>query len=234
MKLKLCAELAAKLGTRYCSEGGLLVLMLSNNIYTRTGDGALELLLNVDRRTKLGRALSASFREEELVTLMISKKMCSRVLTFEVRATQMGDLNGDWTTITLEDGHASTADVKEGMERAKGIMPAMQEIFRYEQSWTGTKASGGSGHTDEQEDAALLEEGYVFEGPCSVVVLVNELYDVVLEGQEEGELQHEMMGVYERVAGKEVNGRGVWQQLGREMFMVSRLLIDSTHSLQVL
>jgi hypothetical protein len=28
----------------------------------------------------------------------------------------------------------------------------------------------------------LLEEGYVFEGPCSVVVSANELYDVVLVG----------------------------------------------------
>jgi hypothetical protein len=43
---------------------------------------------------------------------------------------------------------------------------------------------------------------------------VNESYAVVLEGQEEGELMHEFMGVYERVEGKEVNGRGVWQALG--------------------
>jgi hypothetical protein len=56
----------------------------------------------------------------------------------------------------------------------------------------------------------LLEEGYVFEGPCSVVVSVNGLYDVVIEVQEEGEPLHELMGVYERMAeGKEVNGRGV-------------------------
>jgi hypothetical protein len=36
----------------------------------------------------------------------------------------------------------------------------------------------------------------------------------VLEGQEEGDVSHEDMGVYERVEGKEVNGRGVWQALG--------------------
>jgi phage terminase Nu1 subunit (DNA packaging protein) len=46
------------------------------------------------------------------------------------------------------------------------------------------------------------------------MVSVNELYAVVMEGQEEGELKHELMGVYERVEGKEVNGRGVWQALG--------------------
>jgi hypothetical protein len=37
---------------------------------------------------------------------------------------------------------------------------------------------------------------------------------VVLEGQEEGEVKHTLMGVYERVEDKEVNGRGVWQALG--------------------
>jgi hypothetical protein len=56
---------------------------------------------------------------------MLSKKMCSRVLTFEVMAAQMDDLNGEWATITPEDGHATTADVTEGMERVKGIRPAV-------------------------------------------------------------------------------------------------------------
>jgi hypothetical protein len=90
----------------------------------------------------------------------------------------------------------------------------MQELFRYDDSWTGTVGSGGSGHSVAQEDAALVEEGFEFEGPCSLMVSVNESYAVVLEGKEEGELFHEFMGVYERVEGKEVNGRGVWQALG--------------------
>jgi hypothetical protein len=90
----------------------------------------------------------------------------------------------------------------------------MQELFRYDDSWTGTKGSGGSGHSAAQEDAALVEEGFEFDGPCSLMVSVNESYAVVLEGQEEGELRHEDMGVYERVEGKEVNGRGVWQVVG--------------------
>jgi hypothetical protein len=141
---------------------------------------------------------------------MLSQKMCSRVSTFEVKATLMGDLN-EWMTITLDDDHASTADVKAGVEQAKGTRPATQELFRYDESWTGTTGSGGSGHSVAQEDAALVEEGVLFEGPCSLMVAVNESYAVVLEGQEEGELKHEDMGVYERVEGKEVNGRGVWQ-----------------------
>jgi hypothetical protein len=151
--------------------------------------------------------------DNELVTLMLSQKMCSRVSTFEVKATLMGDLN-EWMTITLDDEHASTADVKAGVEQAKGTRPAMQELFRYDESWTGTKASGGSGHSAAQEDAALVEEGFEFEGPCSLMVSVNQSYAVVLEGQEEGEAKHEMMGVYERVEDKKVDGRGVWQAVG--------------------
>jgi hypothetical protein len=46
------------------------------------------------------------------------------------------------------------------------------------------------------------------------MVSVNEAYAVVLEGQEEGEVQHLMMGVYERMEDKEVDGGGVWQALG--------------------
>ena len=66
---------------------------------------------------------------------MLSQKMCSRVSTFEVKATLMGDLN-EWMKITQEDGHASTADVKAGVEQAKGTRPAMQELFRYDEPWT--------------------------------------------------------------------------------------------------
>jgi hypothetical protein len=46
------------------------------------------------------------------------------------------------------------------------------------------------------------------------MVSVNQSYAVVLEGQEEGKAKHGMMGVYERVEDKKVNGRGVWQALG--------------------
>jgi hypothetical protein len=160
--------------------------------------------------TKLG---TRHCTENELVRLMLSQKMCSRVLTFEVKATLVGDLN-EWMTITLDDEHASTADVKAGVEQAKGVRPAMQELLRYDESWTGTQGSGGSGHSAAQEDAALVVEGFEFEGPCSLMVSVNEAYAVVLEGQEEDEAKHLMMGVYERVESKEVDGRGVWQALG--------------------
>jgi hypothetical protein len=41
-----------------------------------------------------------------------------------------------------------------------------------------------------------------------------EARDIKVEGLEEGQLHHDKMGVYELVDGKEVNGRGVWQQKG--------------------
>jgi hypothetical protein len=90
----------------------------------------------------------------------------------------------------------------------------MQELLRYDEAWTGTLGSGGSGHSAAQEDAALVEEGFEFEGPCSLLVSVNESNAVVLEGPEEGETGHTMMGVYERVENKGVDGKGVWQAVG--------------------
>jgi hypothetical protein len=92
-----------------------------------------------------------------VVQLFLANGIVTRVTTFEVKATLMGDLN-EWMTITLDGEHASTADVKEGVEQAKGLRPAIQELFRYDESWTGTEGSGGSGHSVAQEEAALVEQ----------------------------------------------------------------------------
>jgi DNA-binding beta-propeller fold protein YncE len=44
--------------------------------------------------------------------------------------------------------------------------------------------------------------------------------DILLEGQQQGDHQHGLMGVYELMEGKMVNGRGVWQMAGgQEYFM---------------
>jgi hypothetical protein len=145
------------------------------------------------------------------VNLMLSHKMCSRASTFEVKATLMGDQE-DWIAITLDDDHASAADVKEGLEQAKGVAPAMQELFRYHDTWAHTE---GTGSGSAQEDAAPVEDSFVFEDCCSVLISVNENFHVVLGGQEDGDVGHAMMGVYEKMEGKELNGRGVWQAMGK-------------------
>jgi hypothetical protein len=227
-QLRFSAELAIKLGVRYCSEEDLATLFLSQKLCFRADkvDDSNDQIHDIPRfrlSTELANMLGARYcSEEDLAKMLLSQKMCSKADTFQIKATQVGDLN-TWTTITLDDGHASTADVKEGMEQEKGIRAAMQELFRYDESWTGTKASGGNGHSEEQEDAALLAEGFVFEGPCSVLVSVNEFYDVVLEGQEAGEVQHDLMGVYARQEDKIVNGKGVWQRLsGDDKFLSYR------------
>jgi hypothetical protein len=134
--------------------------------------------------TKLGSTRYCT--GNELATLMLSQKMCARVSTFEVKTTSMGDLN-EWMTITLDDDHASTADTKAGVEQSKGTRPAMQELLRYDESWTGTDRSGGGRHSAAQEHTALAEEGFVFEGPCSLMVSVIESRAVVLKGLGEGE-----------------------------------------------
>jgi hypothetical protein len=44
--------------------------------------------------------------------------------------------------------------------------------------------------------------------------------DICVEGQEQGDHQHGLMGMYELVEGKEVNGRGMWEMVGGwEYFM---------------
>jgi hypothetical protein len=44
--------------------------------------------------------------------------------------------------------------------------------------------------------------------------------DILLEGQQQGDHQHNMMRVYKLLEGKEVNGRGVWQVArGQAWFM---------------
>ena len=44
--------------------------------------------------------------------------------------------------------------------------------------------------------------------------------DILLEGHQQGDDEHDLLGLYELVEGKMVNGRGVWQMAGgQEYFM---------------
>jgi hypothetical protein len=174
-----------------------------------------KLRLSDDLTTKLGARYCS---EKQLVALLLSHDLCSRVSTFEVKATLMTDMN-EWMTITLDGEHASTADVKEGVEREKGISPAMQELFFYDKRWTRKKNMECSGYGVAQEKTAFVEEGFVFEDRCSLMVSVNELYDLVLEGQEKGEPCHSHMGTYVRVKDLKKNGRGVWRLKSIEAYL---------------
>jgi hypothetical protein len=52
----------------------------------------------------------------------------------------------------------------------------------------------------------------------AVLTLPPQCTDILLEGQQQGD--YRLMGVYELMEGKEVNGRGVWQRAGgQEYFM---------------
>jgi mannose-6-phosphate isomerase-like protein (cupin superfamily) len=66
---------------------------------------------------------------------------------------------------------------------------------------------------EEAEERAFYPQAMAQAGQAS---------SIMLEGQEEGDPQHDKMGVYELVEGKEVNRRGVWQKMGgggQEYFM---------------
>jgi hypothetical protein len=50
------------------------------------------------------------------------------------------------------------------------------------------------------------------------MVQARQVSSIRLEGQEEGELHHDKMGVYKLLEGKEVNMRGVWKKMGEGVF----------------
>jgi hypothetical protein len=154
--------------------------------------------------------------QSELVELMVSNKVCSPVSTFEVQVKMKGDPN-EWMSITLDEEHASVAHLKRGVERLKGIMPTKQEIFRFNTTLQGTIGIDGSSEQSmAMDEANFLRTDHRFVGPCSVLMAVNDTTDVVLEGQQECEMMHGHMGVYERVKGEMVNGKGVWGKIKTE------------------
>jgi hypothetical protein len=55
---------------------------------------------------------------------------------------------------------------------------------------------------------------HVLGSPFAIATVEEVPATIILEGQEEGDHQHRLMGVYELMEGKEVNGRGVWEMKG--------------------
>jgi hypothetical protein len=86
-------------------------MCIANSIVSTPGqreslpiEAARHLDLHLSRRQQTA---TRHCTENEIVRLMLLQKMCSRVSTFEVKATLVGDLN-EWMTIPLDDAHAST------------------------------------------------------------------------------------------------------------------------------
>jgi hypothetical protein len=232
---KLCAPNDDSKGAKNNSNGSFIVAHASlpegnkkrprdDRAFLAFGEEMQQLMLKGCSQSGLMKLMSKGCASREFVPLLLKNGLCTREMTFEVRVTLIENA-GEWIIITLDDHHATAKDLKEGMERERGIAVSMQELFLYEETWTGTKECGGSGHTEAQEDEAFIPDNFVFDGPCSVLVLVNEALDLVLEGQEFGESNHHHMGVYERLEGKVHNGRGVWMaqssssQFGRGIFL---------------
>jgi hypothetical protein len=175
------------------------------------------LRLSPDLEEKLGQRYCAN--KDELFDLLMSGGCVSQVTTFEVTAALLGDQDG-WMRVTLDNKHATQNDVKMGIEKLTGNKPSTQALYMFDEHWTGTKASGGSGHTQEQEERALVPEGFIFQGPCKILVTIAEPPALILQGQEEGSARCGAMGVFEKMEGRVVNERGVWQGIGdRQLFL---------------
>jgi len=175
----------------------------------------LDRVLKLRLSDELAEMFGARFcTEAELVARMISQNMCSRVWTFDIKVALVSDPS-DWMSITLDDEHSSAAEVKKGVEHRKGVAPATQELFLHDEI-SGASGGGGNGSdANLQASNFVPSDDFVFDTSCSLLVSVNDANDVVLEGQgsEEGDLMVPLMGVYQRLEGMILNGKGVWQSL---------------------
>jgi hypothetical protein len=177
----------------------------------------LDRVLKLRLSDELAEMFGARFcTEAELVARMISQNMCSRVWTFDIKVALVSDPS-DWMSITLDDEHSSAAEVKKGVEHRKGLAPATQELFLHDEISGASGGGGSSSGSDVNLQASnfVPSDDFVFDTSCSLLVSVNETNDVVLEGQgsEEGDLMVPLMGVYQRLEGMILNGKGVWQSL---------------------
>jgi hypothetical protein len=140
--------------------------------------------------------------EAELTPLLLAKGLGSRIETFQVKATLIGDEK--WMNIDLDSDNATAAELKEQIEQQSGKPANQLELFNYIEGW----GRGISGDASNAAAATFLLGATVFDGPCSVMVSVNEAVDIILEGDARCE------GLYERVEGHSCHGRGVWKKPG--------------------
>jgi hypothetical protein len=156
--------------------------------------------------------------EEELTPLLLAKGLCSRIETFQVKATLIGDKT--WMTIDLDSDNATAAELKEQIEKQSGKASNQQELFQCIEGWEQDKSG------DFNEDGpSFLPGETIFDGPCSVIVLINEAVDIIIEGNARCE------GLYERMEGQSHCARGVWKKQGEiDLYLFyARAVDDADH-----
>jgi hypothetical protein len=106
----------------------------------------------------------------------------------------------DRISLTLDNEEENlVSDVKLLIAQEIGVRPQVLEALRYQENKLRTG-----------QEAVMVGDDVAIDSPCRMLFSVNK--NVVVEGQAEGQARCGLMGVYEHLAGKEVNGRGVWQQ----------------------
>jgi hypothetical protein len=114
---------------------------------------------------------------------------------------------------------AEIASLKMANERLEGEFGAekQQQWAQEKQQWAQEKQQGA--REKEQLKRQLKEKNTILElyrlkpqPPAMAAAIVAR--KIRVEGQEQGDHGHGMMGVYELMEGKEVSGRGVWQLVG--------------------
>jgi hypothetical protein len=128
--------------------------------------------------------------------LLVSQSACTPVRTFEVLVKTVGCF--EWTRNLIECNRTGAMQyLKRAVEERLGILPAMQEFYLVDITQ----------RNEEEQMEVALKHDHVFERDCSLVVAVDPMYNVVIEGAVEAG-RDALMGVYVRIADKEVLGHG--------------------------
>ena len=145
----------------------------------------------------LGRDCS----DDQLQPLMISWGLCKVVdSVFDVDVRTMGAGHVSNVIVTLDPESATVSDVKLQLEWKLGVSLGQQELMMMR--------GGARGN-------AFLPNGELLRGRCVLMLYIVAAKEIVIEGLPAGHPQSAIMGMFERVQGLELNGRGVWMHKSR-------------------
>ena len=101
---------------------------------------------------------------EELLELLLEAHLCAKVETFHVKVEKLGASHArDHLSVELDVGLSDQmAEVKRVIEKEEGVKPCEAQLYRSEEKWDDTYGS------HEQQEAALLSNDQVFDGPCTL------------------------------------------------------------------
>ena len=110
---------------------------------------------------------------EELLEHLIAAGLGALVQTFDIKVEKLGASHGnDHISVELDTGlPGQMAEVKREIEKKEGVKPWEAQLYRSEEKW-----DGGYGSPAQQE-AALLSNDHVFDGPCTLQLVSQGEFD---------------------------------------------------------